>query len=163
MPDDIDGVSLHFTAKLRAKGRNGLRREVLVLQAGIFALEIADLRQETFTVELRHKSPGGGTFRSNHALSGAAAVIDCIRDRIGGLTGLERGVFGAHQNGGIQAVEALTQGLLNALIARHDGGVQARKSLRGGVHQAGGIGVVSRDDAREALTHRHVGRVLSLK
>lgn len=138
-------------------------REVLVLQAGIFALEIADLRQETFTVELRHESASSRTFRCNGALGRAATRIDGVGQLIGGLAILESGVFGADQHGGIQTVEALTQGLLNPLITRHDGGVQARKALCGGVHQAGGVGIVSRNHARESLTHRHIGRVLALK
>ena len=163
MPDDVQGVLLHFGTELRAQRGNGGGGEVLVLQAGIFALEIADLRQEAFTVELGHESASSRTFRRNGALGRAATRIDGVGQLIGGLAILESGVFGADQHGGIQTVEALTQGLLNPLITRHDGGVQARKALCGGVHQAGGVGIVSRNHARESLTHRHIGRVLALK
>ena len=56
MPDNVQGVLLHFGTELRAQRGNGGGREVLVLQAGIFALELADLRQETFTVVQQHES-----------------------------------------------------------------------------------------------------------
>lgn len=115
MPDNVQGVLLHFGTELRAQRGNGGGGEVLVLQAGIFALEIADLRQEAFTVELGHESASSRTFRRNGALGRAATRIDGVGQLIGGLAILESGVFGADQHGGIQTVEALTQGLLNPL------------------------------------------------
>lgn len=163
MPDNVQGVLLHFGTELRAQRGNGGGGEVLVLQAGIFALEIADLRQEAFTVELGHESASCRTFRCNGALCRAATRINGVGQLIGGLAILESGVFGADQHGGVQAVEALAQAVLDSLITGNDGGVQSREALREGIVHAGGVGIVSRNHARESLTHRHIGRVLALK
>jgi len=83
MPDDVQGVLLHFGTKLRTQRGNGSGGEVLALQAGIFALEIANLRQEAFPVELRHESTGSRAFRSDSALSSAATRVDGIGQLIG--------------------------------------------------------------------------------
>ena len=56
MTDDVQGILLHLSANLRAQRRNGLRREGLVLERSVFALEVTNLCQQTFPVELRHES-----------------------------------------------------------------------------------------------------------
>ena len=83
MSNNTQGVLLHFGTELRAKRGNSSGGEVLALQAGIFALKIANLRQEAFPVELRHESTGSRAFRSDSALGRAATRVDSIGQLIG--------------------------------------------------------------------------------